>query len=270
MPSLQRVFAIVLVTAAALAAEPAAAQSQQAFPSKPLRLVASTTAGSQPDGIARMIAQKLSENWGRPVIVENRPGAAGTLAASVVAKATPDGHTLLYALPNFAITPVLQSSVPYDPLRDFAGITQIGTSTNILVANPDVGVKSVKELIAAAKAQPGKLILASSAVGSASHLGGTRFNLAAGIKVVTVAFKGGPEAMIEALAGRAHYHFGTLGVTLPFIREGKLLALGVTSPQRTPVLPDVPALAETMPEFKRPETSHGLLAPRPGAHRARS
>ena len=208
-----------------------------------------------------MIGQKMSENWGQPVVIDNRPGGGGTLAATMVAKAAPDGHTLLYALPNFAISVALQPSVPYDPFKDFAGATQIGITTNVLVASPALGVKSVKDFIALAKAQPGKLIFASSATGSASHLTGARFNFIAGIKVVHVAFRGGPDAMIEVLAGRSHYHVGTMGVTLPFIKEGKLVALAVASPQRASVLPDVPALGETMSEFKRPETSHGLLAP---------
>ncbi len=253
--------AIAVATGVALAAAPGIAGGQQNFPSKPIRLVVSTTAGSQPDGIARTLGQKMSENWGLPVVVDNRPGAGGALGASLVAKATPDGHTLLYALPNFAISPVLLPSVSYDPLKDFAGITQLGFSTNILVASPAIGVKSIKDLIVLAKAQPGKLVFASSATGSASHLSGARFNFIAGIKVVHVAFKGGPDATIEVLAGRAQYHLGTTGVTLPFVKEGKLVALAVTSPQRAPVLPDVPTLGETMPEFKRPETSHALLAP---------
>jgi tripartite-type tricarboxylate transporter receptor subunit TctC len=210
--------------------------------------------------IARMIGQKITESWGRPVVIDNRPGAGGVLAAATVAKATPDGHTLLYTLPNFAISAVLQPSVPYE-LKDFAGITQIGFSTNVLVATPALGVKSVKELIALAKVQPGKMIFASSATGSAAHLSGARFNHIAAIKVVHVAFKGGPDAAIEVLAGRAHYHLGTMGVVLPFIKDGKLVPLALTAPQRTPVLPDVPTLGETMPEFKRPETSHALLAP---------
>jgi tripartite-type tricarboxylate transporter receptor subunit TctC len=254
-------FATVVVTGIALAAAPRIPQAQQNFPSKPIRLVISTTAGSQPDSIARMLGQKMSESWGRPVVVDNRPGAGGVLAASTVAKAAPDGHTLLYALPNFAISSVLQPNLPYNPLKDFAGIIQIGFTTNVLVVAPALGVKSVKELIALAKAQPGKLIFTSSPTGSAAHLTGARFNLIAGIKVVHVAFKGGPEAVIEVLAGRASYHIGTMGVTLPFIQDGKLLALAVTSPQRAPVLPDVPALAETLSEFRRPETSHALLAP---------
>ncbi len=260
----QSTFAALLVSGITLALSSTAlgqnSASSSAFPSKPIRLVASTTAGSQPDTLARIIGQKLSDTWGKPVVIDNRPGAGGVLAASMVAKATPDGHTLLYSLPNFAISPVLQPSVPYE-LKDFAGITQIGFSTNVLVATPALGVKSVKDLVAVAKAQPGKIVFASSAIGSASHLSGARFNHITGIKVITVAFKGGPDATIEVLGGRAHYHVGTMGVVLPFIKDGKLVPLALTTPLRTPLLPDVPTLGETLPEFKRPETSHALLAP---------
>ena len=262
-------FATALVTGIALAAAPGTSRAQQnpstssgqVFPIKPIRLVVSTTAGGQPDGIARMIAQKMSERWGRPVIMDNRPGAGGALAGSMVAKAAPDGYTLYYTLPNFAISAVLQPNLPYDTFKDFAGITQIGFSANILIVSSALGVKSVKELIALAKAQPGKLIFGSSSTGSASHLSGARFNLAAGIKVVHVAFKGGPETMIEVLGGRTHYTVATLGVALPFIQDGKVVALAMTAQRRTPVLPDVPSLAEMLSEFKQPETSHGLFAP---------
>ena len=252
---------LAILCALIAAGAAALAHAQAKYPSKPIRLVISTTAGGQPDMIARMITQKMHESWGQPVIVDNRPGGGGTLAATPVAKAAPDGHTLLYILPNFATSAVLQPSLPYDPLKDFAGASHIGMSTNVLVVSPTLGAKTLKELVALAKAQPGKLVHASSATGSASHLTGARLNLITGIKVVNVAFKGGPDATIEVLAGRASYHVGTMGVCLPFIKEGKLIALGVTTPQRAPVLPDVPTLGELLPEFKRPETSHGLVAP---------
>ena len=244
-----------------LAALLCGAAHAQSYPVKPIRVVVSTTAGSQPDMLARMFGQKMSENWSQPVIVDNRPGAQGTLAATPVSKAAPDGYTLLYALPNFTIGTALQSNLPYDPLKDFAGITQIGFTTNVIVVNPALGPRNLADFIALAKSQPGKLIFGTSPTGSAAHLSGARFNVVAGIKAVHVAFKGGPEATIEVLAGRIQYHIGTLGVLLPFIKDGRLTALAVTSPQRTPALPDVPALGETLAEFKRPETSHGLLAP---------
>jgi tripartite-type tricarboxylate transporter receptor subunit TctC len=249
------------VTGVALAAAAVGAQAPQRFPEKPVRLVVATTPASQPDALARILGQKLAENWGRPVVMDIRPGAGGALAANVVARAAPDGHTLLYSLPSFAISAVMQPNLPFEPLRDFAGVTQIGFSTNLLVVSPQLGVKSVHDLIALAKSQPGKIIFGSGATGTAGHLTGARFNIAAGIKVVQVAFKGGPEALIEVLAGRSHYTVSTMGVALPFISEGRLLALAVTTPQRSPVLPDVPTLAETIAEFRRPETSHALLAP---------
>jgi tripartite-type tricarboxylate transporter receptor subunit TctC len=251
--------AILAAACAALAGAPV--QAQQKYPTKPVRLVISTTAGGQPDMIVRVLAQKLSEIWAQPVVVDNRPGGSGTLAAIPVAKAAPDGYTLLYTLPNFTISAAMQPSLPYDPRKDFAAISQIGMSTNILVASPALSVKSLGDLIALAKAQPGKLVHASSATGSASHLTGARINHINGLKVVNVAFRGGPEATVELLAGRASYHVGTMGVCLPFVKEGKLVALGVTTPKRAPVLPDVPTLGELMPEFQRPETTHGMVAP---------
>ena len=249
------------MTGVALAAAAGVVQAQANFPAKPVRLVVGTTPASQPDTLSRILGQKLSESWGRPVVMDIRPGAGGALAANTVARAAPDGHTLLYALPSFAISAVLQPNLPFDPLKDFAGVSQIGFSTNLLIVSPALGVKSVKELIALAKAQPGKIIFGSGATGTAGHLSGARLSVAAGIKVVHVAFKGGPEALIEVLAGRSHYTVSTMGVALPFISEGKLLALAVTTPERSPVLPDVPTLGETISEFRRPETSHAILAP---------
>jgi tripartite-type tricarboxylate transporter receptor subunit TctC len=254
-------FVSAAITGATLTALPAFSLAQQAFPVRPVRLVSSTAPGSQPDAIARLLIPKMSEQWGKPVIMDNRTGGGGLLASNVVAKATPDGHTLLYVLPNFVISPALQPTVTFPPLTDFVGIGQIGSSTNILVATPSLGAKNVKDFIALAKAQPGKLIIGSTGAGTAGHLSGTRFNLLAGIKPVSVAYKGGPEVMIEVISARCHYAVSTMGSALPFIKEGKLVALGVTSAKRAAVLPDVPALVEIQPEFRQSETSHGLLAP---------
>jgi tripartite-type tricarboxylate transporter receptor subunit TctC len=233
----------------------------QTYPTKPIRIVVSTTAGSQPDVLARMFGQKMTEQWAQPVVVDNRPGANGQLAAAPVAKAAPDGYTILYALPNFTIGAALEPNLPYDPVKDFAGVTQIGFTTNVLVVSPNLGPKNLGDFIAFAKNQPGKLIFGTSPTGSAAHLSGARFNVVAGIKAVHVAFKGGPEAAIEVMAGRIHYNIGTLGFLLQFIKDGRFIALAVTSPKRTPVLPEVPALGETLAAFSRPETSHGLLVP---------
>jgi tripartite-type tricarboxylate transporter receptor subunit TctC len=234
------------------------APTQQKFPSKPIRLLVSTSPGTPPDTMARMMGEKMGASWGQPVVVDSRPGAGGALAAGTVAKAAPDGHTLLM-VSGFAITAALQPNLPYDPLKDFARVGQLGHMGGVLVVAPALGVKSVKELIALANAQPGKIIYGSNQAGSGNHLTGARFIRAAGIKVISVAFKGSPEATIEVLAGRTHYTLGPLATALPFIKDGKLLALAVMS--HSPLLPEVPTLAETLPEFKRTDVSYGLLAP---------
>jgi tripartite-type tricarboxylate transporter receptor subunit TctC len=254
------VVAAVVAAGVTIAAAPGVAHAQQKFPSKPLRILVSNPAGSQGDTLARMFGHKMSENWGRPVVIDNRTGAAGTLAAGTVAKATPDGHTLLFSA-GVAINAAMQPSLPYDTLKDFAGVSQIGYGTQVLVVAPALGVRTVNEFIALGKAQQGKLIYGSSAVGTGSHLNGARFALAAGIKVVTVAFKGGPEATIEVMAGRSHFSSVTLFSALPLIKDGRLVGLAVATPQRSPLLPDVPALAETMPDFKRPENATQVFAP---------
>jgi tripartite-type tricarboxylate transporter receptor subunit TctC len=252
----QRRLVFLLLLLAALAAH-----AQSPYPSKPIRMIVSSTAGGQPDTVARMIGQKMTEAWGYPVVIDNRAGAAGTIAASAVAKAAPDGYTLLYAPPNLAINAATLPKLPYDTFKDLAPVVHVGISTNVLVVSPSLNAKSIKEFVAVARAQPDKLILASSTPGSAGYLSGARFNLITGITALHVPFKGATEATIEVVAGRAHYHIGTMGSTLPFIKEKKLLALGVTSPQRASALPEVPALGELLPEFARPETSHGILAP---------
>lgn len=243
----------------ALAAGSAVAQGQ--YPSKPIRMVVSATPGSQPDMIARIIAQKLVEAWGQPVVADNRAGAQGSIGAHAVARAAPDGYTLLYVPPSFAINTVTMAHLPYDSFKDFVPVAHVGASTNVLVVHPAFVVKSVKELIALAKAQPDKLILTSSTPGSAGYMSGVRFNLITGIKALHVPFKGANDATIEVVAGRGHYHIGTMQGVLPFVREKKVLALAVTSPQRSALLPEVPALGEILSEFARPETSHGVLVP---------
>ena len=241
-------------------AAPDAAQAQQKFPDRPVRIVVPFSPGSATDISARMIGPRLSERWGQPVVIENRAGAGGTLAAASVAKATPDGHTLLLVSAAFAIGAVLNASLPYDPLKDFTGVTQIGTSSGVLAVTPGLGVKSVKELIALAHERPGRIFYGSAGAGSGIHMTAERFKFAAGVNTVHVGFKGQPEMLIEIIAGRIHYGFPSLGPALAFIRDGRLVALAVVTAKRTPLLPDVPVLAEVLPGFER-DASHALLAP---------
>ncbi len=236
------------------------AQAQSKFPNRPVRIVVGFSPGSATDISARMIAPKLSELWKQPVIVENRSGAGSSVASAMVAKATPDGHTLLLVSAAFAINAVMQDNPPYDALRDFASISQIGYTAGVLVVAPTLGVKSVKELIAVAQERPGKILFGSAGAGSGIHITAERFRMIAGIKTVHVGFKGQPEMLIEILAGRIHYGMPSLGTALGMIKDGRLLALAMVTPQRSPLLPDVPAMAEVLPGFER-DASHALLAP---------
>jgi tripartite-type tricarboxylate transporter receptor subunit TctC len=195
------------------------------------------------------------------VLIENRTGGAGTVQAMTVAQATPDGHTLLLISGQFAIGAALRpKGLPYDPLKDFVGVTQIGYSTSVLLVSPTLGVKSLKEFIAHARANPGKLLFSSGGGGSSTHIAAERFNHTAGIKGVHVGFKGTPDAILEVLAGRVQYCLVGLGSAMPFIKDGRLLALGVSTEQRTPLLPDVPAIPEVLPNFGR-DGSHSIMAP---------
>ncbi len=253
-------FVAITLVGVVVAALPVLAQAQQKFPTKPVRIVVAFSPGAPSDIFARMIGPKLSDAWGQPVLVDNRTGGGGTLAAAIVAKATPDGYTLLFAQTSFGISAALHPNLPYEPLKDFAGVTQLGFPASALVVAPSLGVKSVKDLIALAQAQPGKIIFGSAGAGGGSHLNGERFRLAAGIKAVHVGFKGQPEVLIQILGGRVHYAMAGFGPALPFIKDGRLLALAVLLPQRSPLLPEVPAMVEVLPSYERNE-SQGMVAP---------
>jgi tripartite-type tricarboxylate transporter receptor subunit TctC len=249
-----------VLAAFALAAMSAVAQPQQKFPTKPIRIVVPFSAGGGTDTVARIIAQKMAESWGQSIVIENRTGAGGTIGTALVAKATPDGHTLLVSSSAFAINAALHPTLPYDPLKDFAGITRIGYSKSMIVVTPTLGVKTLKDFIELARARPGKIFFSSGGAGSSTHLNAERFRLAAGIKPVHVAFKGSADATLEVVAGRCHYVVTGLISTLPFIRDGRLVALAVVTPERSSLLPDVPTVAETLPGYKR-DGSHVMLAP---------
>ena len=252
-----RRLAPALMAATVLFASYAAAQSSE-FPAKPIHLIVPGT--GQIDALARILGPKLTEHFRQPVVIEVQPGAAGILAAHRLSKAPPDGHWLLLVTTGFAIGAALHSSLPYDPRRDFSGVAQIAIPTTVLVASPMLEVESVQQLIAAAKAAPNKLIFGSPGPGSGPHLAGEKLRLAADMRIVHVGMKSG-QIMIEAMTGRIHYSFLPLGSVLPFVKDRKLIALAVLTPQRSPLLPDAPAITEVLPAFGRPLGSFGMLAP---------
>jgi len=222
----------------------AAGALAQSYPTKPVRVVIPLTPGSGLDIVGRLVSQKLSETWGQPVVVENRPGAGTLVGTALVAKSPADGYTLLVGSPGHAINPVVYAKLPYDTLKDFVEIAPLARLVQVLVVAPSAGVRNVPELIAAAKARPGQLTFASAGTGGGVHFTGEKFKLAAGIDVVHVPYKGGPEAMTDVMMGRVTYWIPSIGTALPFIHGGKLLALGVTSRERSASLPDVPTIEE--------------------------
>lgn len=237
-----------------------AAAAEHAFPSRPIRFIVPFSPGGSTDSLARLVAQKMSEHWGQPVVIENRTGASGILGTAAVSKATPDGYTLLVSSSSFAIGAAIQPRLPYDPHKDFVGISRIGFSTSVVAVTPSLGVKTLPQFIELARARPGKILFSSAGAGSSTHLNGEKLRLAAGFKPVHVAFKGSADAMLEVVAGRVHYVVTGLLVMMPHIKDGRLNALAVVTPNRTPLLPDVPTVAETLPGYKR-DGSHVMLAP---------
>jgi tripartite-type tricarboxylate transporter receptor subunit TctC len=240
-----------LMVALAHAAPAPKTVAAETYPARPMRMGIPFTPGSNSDMLARLIGPKLLERWGQPVVVDNRPGAGGSIAGGIVSSSVADGHTLLLSSSAFATSAALGLKLPYDPLRDFAGVTQVASTANVLVVGTGLGVKSAKDLIALAKQKPGQINFASSGVGSGTHYTGELFKLAANINVVHVPFKGTPEALTDTLTGRVHYYLSPVMPALPLIRGGRMLALGVTTTERVPLLPDVPPLAEAaLPGFK--------------------
>ena len=203
------------------------------------------TAGSATDILARTYGQKLSEMWGQPVVIDNRHGAGGTIGAAVVAKAAPDGYTLLVHSAAQAYNPSIYPSLPYDTAKDFVDIVPLGGQPNVLVVAPSAGIKSVAELIAQAKQKPGQLNFGSAGTGSGTHINAEKFKLAAGIDVVHIPYKGTPEALTDTIAGRVTYFFSPISAALPFVREGKLVGLAVSTAKRSSALPNVPTVAES-------------------------
>jgi len=235
----------------------------QTYPDHPIRLVVPYAAGGGADLIARTIAQGLTKRLGQQVIVDNKPGGAATIGADAVAKSLPDGYTLLYGTPApQIINPYLMKKLPYDPVRDFAPVARVASVAHILVVHPSVPAKDVKELIAYAKANPGKVNFSSAGLGATSHLDTDLFKSMAGIDIVHVPYKGTGSALQDLLAGNVQMTIDSIGPLLPHIKSGKLRPLGVTSLERSPLLPQVPPIADQLPGFSA--TTENYLAVRAG------
>ena len=235
----------VLVAAAAFAtlAGTGTAALAQAWPTKPIRVVVPLTAGSASDVMGRIVADQLSQQLGQPIIVENRPGAGNTIGMSAVAKAEPDGYTLLVNSSTHTVTPATRSSLGFE-MSDLAPIVPLGNMPVVMVFNPSRGYKSLADFVAYAKANPGKINYASAGAGNSSHLNGERFRLAAGLEAVHLPFKGAPEALTEVIAGRADFYFAPLVNALPLLKDKQVVALAVSGTSRASALPDVPTTVQ--------------------------
>ena len=254
---------LLCISAIALAALTGTAFSQDAavkYPSRPIRVIVPFAPGGGLDITTRMIAQKLTEQWGQNIVVDTRPGAATIVGTEIASKAPADGYTLLMITTTFAINPGLRSKLPYDPLKDFTPVTQLNSQPNVIVVAPSFAGKTVKDLIALAKAKPGELTFASPGAGSAPHLSAEMFQRAAGISMIHVPYKGIPPAVTDVLGGRVTMLFTTTISAAPHIKAGKLRAVAITSAKRQASMPDVPTVGETIPGY-RAEAFQGMVAP---------
>jgi tripartite-type tricarboxylate transporter receptor subunit TctC len=256
-----RTFLCVLATVAALA-DAGDARAQTNYPEQPIRIIVGFTPGVAPDVTARLLADKFIESWGKPVVVENITGAGSNIATDRVAKSPPDGYTLLMGGNSaLVISPSLYDKLPYDPLKDFAPITQVFVAANLLVVPPTVAAKTLAELVALARAQPGKLTYGHAGVGTSQHLGGELLKYMAHVDIQPVAYRGTTAVLPDLLAGRLTMSFANIANALPLVREGKLTAFAVSSRGRSAAAPDIPTMAELgYPGFDAVPW-FGLLAP---------
>lgn len=250
----------LLIAAAAVFAV-ASATAQAAYPSKVIKIIVPFTAGSATDIMARIVGEKLTTTMGQPVVVENRPGAGGTLGASQVAKSEPDGYTLLVVSTGHVVNPALYANLNYDTLGDFVGVSPLAAVPSVLVVGASSPIKNMAELIATAKAKPGQLNFASAGVGSATHVNAEKFRAQANIQVTHIPFKGTPETIVEISAGRVDFMFTPVLSSIPSIRDNRMRALAVSTAKRTSALPDTPTVAEAgLPGFVF-DFWIGMLAP---------
>ena len=237
----------------------ASASVAQGFPARPVRYIMPLPAGQETDVFARILAHRLGESWGQQVIVDNRPGGGTVIGTDLAAKAAPDGYTLMHALALHAINPALRTKLPYDTLKDFVCVTHIGNLYGVLIAHPSFPAKNVKELIALTKAQPGKILYATGPVGNSSHINVEALRVAAGIDIVPVHYKGGGPAIQDLLPGRVPLVATVVAEALPYIRSGKVKPIAVSSPKRSPSLPDVPTVGEVLPAYQSGDAFWALL-----------
>ena len=232
-----------------------------AFPDRSLRLVVPYPPGGGTDIVARAVGQKLAEAWKQNVVIDNRGGASGNIGTELVARATPDGYTLLIVISAFTVNPSIFKQLPWDPVRDFAPVSKVGSSAYVLVVHPGVPARSVSQLIALARAEPNALSFASSGIGSPLHLAGELLKTRANINMVHVPYKGAGPAIVDLLAGRVQVLFGSSVTMLPHIRNGRLRALATTSAKRVPAAPEIPTMAEAGVSDSEVDGWYGILAP---------
>jgi len=256
--SLVRWFALSLAFVCAAAHAQA---TPEAWPTKPVKLILPFPPGGGTDILGRIIAERMAADLGQPVVIENRGGAGGNVGAEAAAHSAPDGYTIVLVAPSLAISPSLYAKLNYDPIRDFAPVSLVGTVPNVMVINPSVPAKDLREFIALAKAKPGGMNFGSGGAGTSNHLAGELFNLEAGVKLVHVPYKGVNLAMNDVVAGQVQMVVIGLPAALPFIKAGRLRALAVINPTRLPAIPDVPTAAEAgLPNYEV-TTWYGVLAP---------
>jgi tripartite-type tricarboxylate transporter receptor subunit TctC len=253
--------ALRLVLALWLSLLCAAAAAQSDYPNRPIQMIVPLSTGTTVDILARMYADRLTQRLAQSVLVQNRPGAGGTIAAQSVAKAAPDGYTLLMVNSQHSINPALYASLPYDTLRDFSGVALVAESPALVYVNPQLGVRTLAEFIALARQKPGTINYGSAGIGTATHLGGAYFAGRAGVDLVHVPYKITSDLVADILTGRIQATFSPIAFLLPQVREGRLLALAVTSRERVAVLPEVPTVSESGIPGYESSTWYGFIAP---------